>query len=517
MSIKFRLVALVAFFLAVMLADVLAINQWIAGAKDTGKIINIAGRQRMLSQKMTKEVAFTLLGQDLSADFGKTKKLFDASLSGLINGSSAMGIGPAEDPEVAAQLRKVQNMWLAFEPRLSSLTQDVSDEELANIAQASLVLLKESNKAVTLLEQDANNEIETLRAIIWGFLALSVVAAVAALWYLNTHLIRRIDRIKRVSQEIVAEKDLTKRLAFCGRDEITSTAQAFDDMLDSFVAVNTEIRAVESELQQQLEILSITTQENKASMDAQRDEIMQVSTAINEMAATVQEVAKNTQEAAEVAGQTQSRAGHGSETLDSSMRLTHALARELVDASQNIQRLAEASESIGGIADTISTIAEQTNLLALNAAIEAARAGEQGRGFAVVADEVRTLAQRTQEATSEIHKLIDTLQDTTKASVEAMDNSRQRSEQGVGEAENLVQALTAIIESVQNLGDINHQIAVAAEQQSAVSDEINRNVLNIENKAENTLANAQATAEYSERLAAMAAQLRARLLEYKIA
>lgn len=470
----------------------------------------------MLSQKMTKEALFVAAGYDQKRELTDTKAVFERNFDTLLNGDRSMGLPAIEKPHIRAKLATVKGDWKAFKKDLAGVDQGITVEFMSHMAKDANDMLRDTNKVVLLLEEDALASMASLRLIVIIFMVFSLIAATLGFWYMKRFLIERIETIRGISTAIVDNKDLTIRIDFNGTDEISATAGAFDNMLEGFVEINSQTRVVEQELQEQLKLLSVTTAENLNSMDLQRNEILQVSAAVNQMAATVQEVARNTQEAASISTQAQEEASHGSELLSNSMDLTHSLAKEVREASDNIEKLALASDSIGGIADTISTIAEQTNLLALNAAIEAARAGEQGRGFAVVADEVRTLAQRTQDATSEIHKLIHTLQETTSASVETMENSKQRSEQGVEQAEKMAEALNMIISSVQNLGNINHQIAVAAEEQSAVAEEINQNVVNIESKSENTFANAEATAQYTDKLSHMAEDLRVSLQQYKV-
>ncbi len=516
MSIKVRLFSLFGLFLIIVLANTTAVFIWMGGVQARNVELNVAGRQRMLSQKVAKEALFSVVGHDQKQEMQKTAQLFESSLVALMDGNASMGLDGAHSEEIRSQFLQVKKLWGSYRNKLNQLGPNATPESLSQLASDALAVLNESNQAVQLIENEANDNIANLGYVALVFFVASLILSGLGAWYLNTFVIRRILLIQTVSQDIAHSKDLTKRIGLPATDEIGHSAKAFDDMIGSFLNLSRETQSVEKELRTQLEMLAQTSKDNTESMDTQRNDIIHVSTAVNEMASTVQEVARNTQDASNVASKAREEAKHGSELLEKSMVLTHDLANEVLGAAENIEKLAQASDSIGGIADTISTIAEQTNLLALNAAIEAARAGEQGRGFAVVADEVRTLAQRTQEATSEIHKLIATLQDSTEASVRTMANSKVKSEQGVKQAELMAASLKAIIESVQNLSNINHQIATSAEEQSAVADDINNNVLRIENKAEHTYANAETTAAYTANLTTMALQLRKHLEEYKI-
>jgi methyl-accepting chemotaxis protein len=282
------------------------------------------------------------------------------------------------------------------------------------------------------------------------------------------------------------------------------------------VSMYTNVKQVEKDLRVQVVNISEGAESNSQSMNQQTGEIIQVSTSINEMAATVQEIAQNTLNGSNAATECLRVANEGNNILDSNIALTNELAKEIGLASMNIEKLDEASHSIGGIANTISMIAEQTNLLALNAAIEAARAGEQGRGFAVVADEVRTLAQKTQEATNQIHNLISSFYEITNASVTTMENSRKRSEQSVVKSNTMKDAFENIISAVQSLSDISHQIAASTEEQSYVAEEMERNIIRIETQSKNTKEISNINAVSAQKLSGMSEQLSAQLGLYKI-
>ena len=233
------------------------------------------------------------------------------------------------------------------------------------------------------------------------------------------------------------------------------------------------------------DLISISTQASQG-MQQQHNEIDQVSTAITQMAATSQEVARHAETAAAKADEASENANRGVIVVNDTIEMIRIVDNELKASSDVLQTLEEASEQIGQVMVVIKGIAEQTNLLALNAAIEAARAGEQGRGFAVVADEVRNLASRTQESTSEIEGVIDRLQSYSKNAIDAMGKSREKSIQCVDQASEASEALQAIVGAITQINQMNTQIASAAEEQKAVSDEINRNVSTINQVSDET-------------------------------
>jgi aerotaxis receptor len=229
------------------------------------------------------------------------------------------------------------------------------------------------------------------------------------------------------------------------------------------------------------------TQQVETDMDRQKSEVEQVATAMNEMTATVQEVARNTAYTADATGTADGDVRKGKQVVDRTIVDINNLAGKVEEAVAVIQNLAGDSEQIGGVVDVIRGIAEQTNLLALNAAIEAARAGEQGRGFAVVADEVRTLASRTQNSTDEIQQMVQALQSAAENAVMVMEQGQAVAQMSVDQAAKAGESLSAITRSVDTISDMSNQIATAAEEQSAVSDEINQNIVNINSAAEHTL------------------------------
>jgi methyl-accepting chemotaxis protein len=228
---------------------------------------------------------------------------------------------------------------------------------------------------------------------------------------------------------------------------------------------------------------------------------------MDEMTATVHEVARNTDAAAQAAEQADAQAKEGNQVVASTVQSIRQLADAVDNTAEVIQTLANHSQNIGSVLDVIKGIAEQTNLLALNAAIEAARAGEQGRGFAVVADEVRTLASRTQQSTQEIHEMIESLQAGSKNAVAAMAKGKEQAHSSVELISKAGDSLQTISQTVATIYDMNTQIAAASEQQSTVAEEINRNITNIKSSSDLTAEKSRQSEKSSGELSNVAARL----------
>jgi len=344
-------------------------------------------------------------------------------------------------------------------------------------------------------------------------LMIGVAVVVGVLF--ATRITRPIIRMSKTMRDIETNSDLTQRIDVSSRDEIGSMATAMNHMLEKFshsleqVAASTTMLATASE---EMSSITYTTNEN---VNRQFNEIDQVATAINEMTATVQEVAANAGKAAHAAQEANAQSHTGKQIVETTMDSISELSGDLEEVSAVINNLSKHSESIGVVMDVIKGISEQTNLLALNAAIEAARAGEQGRGFAVVADEVRTLASRTQQSTVEIENMIEQLQTDAHSAVEAVKRSRERSEQNVNNAASAGDSLQTITHSVTEINDMNTMIASAAEEQSAVTEEINKNIVSIREAAEQTTQGANQTTAASQELSKLAAELQQLVAQFK--
>jgi methyl-accepting chemotaxis protein len=309
--------------------------------------------------------------------------------------------------------------------------------------------------------------------------------------------------------------DLTRRLEVTDSDEIGQIAAGFNEFADKIQALIIQVAKSTCDLAEAANHTFKITEQTSVGVDKQRSQSDQAATAMTEMAATVQEVARNAVEAADASRNADEATSSGKLVSTDAIRSIQSLAQKVETGAEVIHKLESESENIGKVVDVIRGIAEQTNLLALNAAIEAARAGEQGRGFAVVADEVRTLAGRTQHSTEEIHSMIETLQHGANEAVQVMDQAQTQAQGGVDQVEKVAQALTAITEAVNTITNMNAQIASAAEEQSAVAEEINRSIIAINDVTGETSEGATETAAASEKEADLAAQLQILVNQFK--
>jgi len=345
--------------------------------------------------------------------------------------------------------------------------------------------------------------------------ALALIFGLVAAWAITRQIILPLNQTLKVAER-VASGDLSQDLISLRQDELGQLQRAMQSMTVGLRELIGGISDGVTQIASAAEQLSAVTEQTSAGVNSQKVETDQVATAMNEMAATVQEVARNAEEASEAALAADQQAREGDKVVGEAIAQIERLATEVGNSTEAMGHLKRESDKIGSVLDVIKSVAQQTNLLALNAAIEAARAGEAGRGFAVVADEVRSLAQRTQKSTEEIEELIVGLQSGTQQVANIMDNSRGLTDSSVELTRRAGTTLENITRTVSTIQAMNSQIATAAEQQSAVAEEINRSVLNVRDISEQTAAASEETAASSTELARLGTHLQTLVGRFRI-
>ncbi|MBB6428510.1 methyl-accepting chemotaxis protein [Algisphaera agarilytica] len=344
---------------------------------------------------------------------------------------------------------------------------------------------------------------------------LTVIAAIGIAWFLRRTICPPLSRTAEAVQRI-ADGDLTARVDIRSNDEVGDLGRNFNEMAQSISKIINEVNCTVSEVAAAATEIAATSEQISTGMNEQSSQVTQISAAVEEMSASVIEVARKSAEASNNAEQSGQAASEGGEVVDQTINEINAI-REAVDASsKSVAELGKRGEQIGEIIEVINDIADQTNLLALNAAIEAARAGEHGRGFAVVADEVRKLADRTTQATEEIGASIQAIQSETTSAVERMNTGSQQVESGVAKATDAGRSLTQIVSNAREVAGMIQSIAAATEEQSATSEEVARNVENIASVIQESNDGTRQAAVAAQQLSERAERLQGLVCKFKV-
>ncbi|QTL94679.1 methyl-accepting chemotaxis protein [Aeromonas jandaei] len=401
--------------------------------------------------------------------------------------------------------------------KVRSLRKNETRAALEEAGAKSLRLREINNEIAEQMTKGVADLYDSARtmSIVVSLITLGFVVVIA--WLLTGQIrnpvMALLEQIRRVSAG-----DLTSRIDMqqFNNDELGTLAKGFGEMQTNLRTLVSEVSGSVVQLSSAAEEISSVASQSANNMHSQQHELNQLATAMNEMQATVQEVSRNTSDAASAATSASETAELGAKTVNDSIQRIERVASAIESTAVVIRQLGDDSRNIGMVLEVIRGIAEQTNLLALNAAIEAARAGEQGRGFAVVADEVRTLAKRTQDSTSQINNIIAELQQRAEQAGSTMQQSQDLMNTTVATAREAGESISQISGSVSSISHMNIQIATATEEQGAVSEELNRNVVNISHASEEVASGATQMAQACNELNHLATQLQEMVRRFRV-
>jgi len=404
-----------------------------------------------------------------------------------------------------------------YQQRLQQLValQAKVDEAQGGIT-ATITLLLSIGDKLTAIQQDFQaSDVSAARKMLLVWLAFAVVLGLLGAWLITRSIVRPLQETVALA-ETIASGDLRGQQVVTRKDELGALQASMQRMTTNLRGLIGEMKDGVVQVASAAEQLSAVTEQTSAGVQAQKVETDQIATAMQEMTATTHEVSRNAGEAAKSALNASQQALQGDQAVDKAVTQIERLAREMASTKTAMATLRGHAESIGGVLDVIKAVSEQTNLLALNAAIEAARAGEAGRGFAVVADEVRGLAQRTRSSTDEIAQLITGLGQSTDQMTTVLEQNVALTDSSVGLSREAGEMLKRITRSVKDIESMNEQIACAAEQQSAAGEEISRNVTKVRDISDQTAAASEETASSSMELARVSVRLQEMTARFKV-
>lgn len=376
--------------------------------------------------------------------------------------------------------------------------------------------LEEINQHAAQAARDSSIETyNSARIAVISLIVVAIAIAVAVSILISRSISQPLTR-SVVSARFIAEGDLTRQVSVEGSDELTELAQALQQMQGKLREAIGQIASSSNQLASAAEELNVVTDESAKALQLQNDEVQQAATAITEMSSAVDEVAGTALKTSEASSQSANLARDGTKKVVQTSSVIEKMNADVRMSTQVINTLADKVSSINQVLEVIRNVADQTNLLALNAAIEAARAGEAGRGFAVVADEVRSLAYRTQTSTGEIEQMIQQVQSSAKEAVDAMQLISGNAENAQSVAKSAADALELIAENISAISDQNHVIAGAAEEQSKVAREIDRNIVTISDLASQTADGSNQTSASASELTRLAVELNELVSKFKV-
>jgi len=431
--------------------------------------------------------------------------------------------------QMLAQLREASEGYDRVMDRVIELQRSGKPKEAAQLlyqpptvamrdqmAKAVVALVERGEELAASTRREEKTAESRATTLLLAFVIVGLIAGFAMAAYIARNITQRVSQmvglIRAIADNDLSREDLTIR----NRDEIGTAGTLLNSMKNNLSAIVQSIAATAEHVASASEEIAASATLMANGGETQRDQVHQVATAMQEMAATVHEVSESCNKASESAHKASQTAREGGTIVENTLTFMRSIADSVRDSAKSVQELGSRSDQIGKIVGVIDDIADQTNLLALNAAIEAARAGEQGRGFAVVADEVRKLAERTTKATKEIAEMIQSVQAETRGAVDKMQSGTQQVEQGVEVTAKAGASLKQIIGEAEHVGEMVTQIATAANQQSSATEQVNSNMEQINRLMAESAEGAQQSAKVCEELSSLALELQNLVSRFKL-
>ena len=529
-TLGFSLIALFVIFLGVMsLRQMAELNRnaidisqnWLKSTRILGELADTTSRFRT----MTYFIQINRSEADIDKADARLEEL--AQQARRLMSAYAPTISSPTEQTYFDDLGKSLNAYTGALDRLRAASRAKQEDSLAPLVSGELKAVSDQlvpllNKLIDLNRKgadaavdDSQQDYDQARTLV-----ISVLVAVALLTILLAVLLTRsivlpLNQAVKVAED-VANSDLSKPVVVQGNDEVSRLQQALSTMQDNLRATIQRISGSATQLASAAEELNAVTEEGSRGLQQQNNEIDMAATAVNQMTAAVEEVASNAVTTSEASQQSSAAALQGQQRVGATVTAITQMNQDVEATSEQVRQLAGQTRDIGKVLEVIRAIAEQTNLLALNAAIEAARAGEAGRGFAVVADEVRALAHRTQQSTQEIETMVSGIQQGSSQAVTAMQNSSNKAQSTLDVARSAGDALEEITRSIGEISQRNLVIASAAEEQAQVAREVDRNLVNIRDLSMQTSAGAHQTTAASQELSRLALDLSQMVNTFKV-
>jgi methyl-accepting chemotaxis protein len=533
-------------FIAFALCALITLAVGVIGGRGVGEIssgLKAVFANNLVSVSKTNETRTNAIGQNrdlyryLSAGVAKAPQTLKDEILGSMRNNRATAEKAfaqyratplADDERIAGD--RMEKDWPVYQAVLDRIIAliDAGDMDAARtlmsgemqqsyrlVMEELGVIVDSNNRQISEGAAEASRTEASARLNLYIGVGLAFVAAFILGLFISRTISRPIAEAV-VSAQRVASGDLTQPIVSTRRDEAGQLLSALGDMQNSLKNTIQQIASAADQLASAAEELNAVTEESSRGLNRQNDEIQQAATAVTEMTAAVEEVARNAMSTSDASKLTSTEAASGRDQAREAVKAINNVSNEISSSTTMVEELAGKVRDIGHVLDVIRGIAEQTNLLALNAAIEAARAGEQGRGFAVVADEVRALAARTQASTGEIEAMIGTVQNSADQAVRAMGNSRTLASNTQSLAQATGQSLERIAQSIAEINDRNMLIATASEEQSHVAREVDRNLVNIQDLSTQTAAGAHQTSASSQELSRLAVSFNSLVGKFKI-